>query len=275
MTGTCHIPDLKMLAEPSPFASWFQAIGLDPGDGITSQPSEFYAATSCTPLAQNSGLRGFPRVPRPLVAMKGTKILWGQVLLVGAVVLAFIWAATEWTAWRLAFQPELGRPWFAPFGWPFYAPPAFFWWWFAYDAYAPEIFVEGAYIAASGAIAGIVVAVTMSVWRAREAKTVTTYGSARWAESREIRHAGLFHAEGVVLGRWRGAYLHHEGPEHVLCFAPTRSGKGVGLVVPTLLTWLGDRPRHQGRELGLDRRLAVPVRPGAHVRSDQRGERRL
>ena len=41
--------------------------------------------------------------------MKGTKILRGQVLLVGAVVLTFIWTATEWTAWRLAFQPELGR----------------------------------------------------------------------------------------------------------------------------------------------------------------------
>ena len=84
----------------------------------------------------------------------------------------------------------------------------------------------------------------MSVWRAREAKTVTTYGSARWAESREIRHAGLFHAEGVVLGRWRGAYLRHDGPEHVLCFAPTRSGKGVGLVVPTLLTWPGSAIVH-------------------------------
>ena len=34
-------------------------------------------------------------------------------------------------------------------------------------------------------------------------------------------------------------YLRHDGPEHVLCFAPTRSGKGVGLVIPTLLTWPG------------------------------------
>src|ERR1700693_3832909 len=29
----------------------------------------------------------------------------------------------------------------------------------------------------------------------------------------------------------------HAGPEHVLCYAPTRSGKGVGLIVPTLLAW--------------------------------------
>jgi type IV secretion system protein VirD4 len=75
------------------------------------------------------------------------------------------------------------------------------------------------------------------VWRAREAKRVTTYGSARWAETREVRAAGLLGHDGVLLGRWRDEYLRHDGPEHVLCFAPTRSGKGVGLVVPTLLTW--------------------------------------
>ena len=42
-----------------------------------------------------------------------------------------------------------------------------------------------------------------------------------------------------MLGRHSKDYLRHDGPEHVLCFAPTRSGKGVGLVVPTLLTWPG------------------------------------
>ena len=40
------------------------------------------------------------------------------------------------------------------------------------------------------------------------------------------------------------AYLRHDGPEHVLCFAPTRSGKGVGLVIPTLLTWPGSAIVH-------------------------------
>src|ERR1700733_6036426 len=169
--------------------------------------------------------------------MNATKILWGQVLAVSAVVLAFLWGATQWVAWRLAFQPQLGHPWFKILGWPVYDPPAFFWWWFAYDAYARPIFVEGPYIAASGGIAAAVVAIAMSVWRAREVKKVTTYGSARWAETREVRLAGLLGHEGVMLGRWRHEYLRHDGPEHVLCFAPTRSGKGVGLVVPTLLTW--------------------------------------
>jgi type IV secretion system protein VirD4 len=171
--------------------------------------------------------------------MSATKILWGQVVAVCFVVLGFVWGATEWTAWQLAFQPELGRPWFELFGWPIYLPPAFFWWWFAFDAYAHDVFVTGGTIAASGGVAAFAVAVAMSVWRAREATHTITYGSARWATPHEIRKADLLHLDGVVLGRWCNDYLRHNGPEHVLCFAPTRSGKGVGLVVPTLLTWPG------------------------------------
>ncbi len=169
---------------------------------------------------------------------------WGQVIIVCFVVLAFVWGATEWTAWKLSFQPELGPPWFTLFGWPFYLPPAFFWWWFSFDAYAHDIFVEGGYIAGAGGIAAFAVAIAMSVWRAREAKHTITYGSARWATAQEIRSADLLHPDGVVLGQWHGSYLRHEGPEHVLCFAPTRSGKGVGLVVPTLLTWPGSAIVH-------------------------------
>ncbi len=127
---------------------------------------------------------------------------------------------------------------------PVYLPPAFFWWWYAYDAYAPAIFVEGAGIAASGGFLSVAVAIGMSVWRAREAKNVETYGSARWATAAEIRAAGLLGPDGVVLGRFGRDYLRHDGPEHVLCFAPTRSGKGVGLVVPSLLTWPGSAIVH-------------------------------
>ncbi|WP_339472314.1 type IV secretory system conjugative DNA transfer family protein, partial [Pseudomonas sp. EL_65y_Pfl1_R83] len=103
--------------------------------------------------------------------------------------------------------------------------------------YAPKIFVRGAFIAASGGILAIIVAIAMSVWRAREAKKAETYGSARWATADEANRAGLLGDRGAVLGLLGPHYLRHDGPEHVLCFAPTRSGKGVGLVVPTLLAW--------------------------------------
>ncbi|MCP1850590.1 MULTISPECIES: conjugal transfer protein TraG [unclassified Bradyrhizobium] len=176
--------------------------------------------------------------------MSATTILWGQILTVLAIVLLTTWGATEYVAWQLGFQGQLGTPWFSVFGWPIYYPPAFFWWWFFYDAYAPDIFVRGAFIAASGGFISIVAAIGMSVWRAREAKNVETYGSARWAKTGEVKAAGLLGADGVVLGRYERDYLRHDGPEHVLCFAPTRSGKGVGLVVPSLLTWPGSAIVH-------------------------------
>jgi type IV secretion system protein VirD4 len=176
--------------------------------------------------------------------MSGTKILWGQVLAVVLIVVVTTWTATQWTAWRLGFQPQLGNPWFDLAGWRVYHPPAFFWWWYFYEAYAPSIFVEGACIAASGGFAAIAVAIGMSVWRAREAKNVETYGSARWARADEVKTAGLLGSDGIVLGKFDHAYLRHDGPEHVLCFAPTRSGKGVGLVVPSLLTWAGSAIVH-------------------------------
>jgi type IV secretion system protein VirD4 len=176
--------------------------------------------------------------------MSATKILWGQLLAVSLIVMLTTWGATQYVAWRLGFQAQLGPSWFELAGLPIYYPPAFFWWWYFYEAYAPNVFLHGALIAASGGFLSIAVAIGMSVWRAREAKRVETYGSARWADKEEVRAANLFNPDGVILGCYEQDYLRHDGPEHVLCFAPTRSGKGVGLVVPSLLTWPGSAIVH-------------------------------
>ena len=176
--------------------------------------------------------------------MSATKILWGQITIVFLIILATTWGATQYVAWSLGYQAQLGPPWFVLFGTPIYYPPAIFWWWYFYEAYAPPIFAKGGIIAASGGFIAIAVAIGMSVWRAREAKNVATYGSARWASKPEVKAAGLLDPDGVILGRYDREYLRHDGPEHVLCFAPTRSGKGVGLVVPTLLTWPGSAIVH-------------------------------
>ena len=63
------------------------------------------------------------------------------------------------------------------------------------------------------------------------------YGDARWASAREIRAAHLLDQRGVLLG-WHGRqYLRNDEPGHVLVAAPTRAGKGVGVVIPNLLSW--------------------------------------
>jgi len=78
------------------------------------------------------------------------------------------------------------------------------------------------------------------------AGNTSLHGTAKWANFRDIKKSGLLdHAtakNSVIVGGLEKAgrthYLYHKGPEHILCFAPSRSGKGVSLVLPTLFSWL-------------------------------------
>ena len=176
--------------------------------------------------------------------MTPTKLLIGQILIVFAIVIAGVWAATQWAAFQLGYQAQLGEPWVVLFGAPVYRPWKLFEWWYHYEAYAPDVFNRAGVLAGASGIMGCAAAVIGSLWRARQNRLVTTYGSSRWANKREIDDAGLFRAAGVFLGRLGGQYLRHDGPEHVMAFAPTRSGKGVGLVIPTLLSWTGSAVVH-------------------------------
>lgn len=176
--------------------------------------------------------------------MTPTKLLIGQILIVLAIMMLGVWAATQWAAAMLGYQPRLGTPWFMVGGLPFYRPWALFSWWFHYEAYAPRVFNRAGTLAATSGFLGCAAAIGGSLWRARQAGQVTTYGSARWASAKEIARAGLLGDSGLFLGSAGGAYLRHDGPEHVIAFAPTRSGKGVGLVVPTLLSWTGSAVIH-------------------------------
>jgi type IV secretion system protein VirD4 len=65
------------------------------------------------------------------------------------------------------------------------------------------------------------------------------HGETRWANRRELVQAG-FYAKfgGLYVGQDKaGRHLRFSGPEHVACYAPTRSGKGVGLVIPNCLLY--------------------------------------
>jgi type IV secretion system protein VirD4 len=64
-----------------------------------------------------------------------------------------------------------------------------------------------------------------------------THGSAEFATESELRHAGLRKSRGLIIGRTRTGLLRFNRPGHLLTFAPTRSGKGVGCVIPNLLDY--------------------------------------
>ena len=90
---------------------------------------------------------------------------------------------------------------------------------------------------AGGLLAGgIILAVLLyALW----ARQPPLHGAARFASERELRRHGFRSPSGIVVGRKRGKFLTFGGPEHVIVEAPTRSGKGVGIVIPNLLTWEG------------------------------------
>lgn len=63
------------------------------------------------------------------------------------------------------------------------------------------------------------------------------YGDAKWAGKKDVDEMNLNKKDGVILGRYKGKILSHSGPEHLMMMAPTRMGKGINTVLPTLWSW--------------------------------------
>ncbi|SOD22785.1 type IV secretory system conjugative DNA transfer family protein [Nitrosomonas ureae] len=163
-------------------------------------------------------------------------------------------AATQFFAYRFQYQPQLG----AHFN-HIYAPWSIIeWadqWYFKY----PDIFELSMSMGVVFSGVGLIVTLIVKMVADNSARPNSSlHGSARWAEIKDIQAARLLPRKDsffkqlfakkrlqndfVYVGAWqdeRGVthYLKHNGAEHVLCYAPTRSGKGVGLVIPSLLSW--------------------------------------
>ncbi|MVF24262.1 hypothetical protein EVC37_22025 [Methylocaldum sp. BRCS4] len=167
-------------------------------------------------------------------------------VLIGIVVVV-AWCATQYAAHKLGYQHALGQP-VLTIGWfKLYEPFAFLVWLWKYgNVQGTEAAWHGGEWILASLIFLIVPAIGLAIRRAKKSGGKTDlHGSAHWATRDEIMNTGLIQEkpEGVYVGAWVDSktqamhYLTHDGPEHVLAFAPTRSGKGVGLVIPTLLAW--------------------------------------
>lgn len=174
--------------------------------------------------------------------MRGTTILWGQFMVALTGGMVSLQAATQFVAHQLGYQAALGDPATRLLGIPVYWPWKYWAWLYQYDYYARTVFFQGSLVVYGGVFIVFMVIVFMSVNRARRNKNPDTYGTARWATGKDLQKAGLLGDEGIVLAQTHDGkhqLLRHSGPEHCFVFAPTRSGKGVGIVIPTLLSWRG------------------------------------
>jgi type IV secretion system protein VirD4 len=170
------------------------------------------------------------------------------------ILLSGLQTATQVFAFDFQYHPLLGMNVFH-----IYAPWAIIvWavnWGETYSSYLLRAGNFGILVAGVGLLLQTVVIMVLD----NSAKaSLYMHGSARWANLKDIRLSGLLRrprkltewilgvkqlkVAGVFVGAWqdkrgKSDYLRHNGGEHVLCIAPTGSGKGVGLVIPTLLTW--------------------------------------
>jgi type IV secretion system protein VirD4 len=161
-------------------------------------------------------------------------------------------AATQYFAYIFDYHASLG----ANLG-HLYAPWKILTWAKDWEQYYSTQFTTAGSIGIMVAATGLLLLLALKKHLSEPGAHSTLHGSARWAQKKDIMAAGLLprnawwlarligqgaQPSGVYVGAWldsrrRQHYLRHDGPEHVLCYAPTRSGKGVGLIVPTLLSW--------------------------------------
>ncbi len=152
--------------------------------------------------------------------------------------IASLFVATEYVAYQLGFNVGLGKP-IIKFIIPWYNPWLIIGWTIrSYNKY-PLVFDVALYIVVGGLLSGFVVMVLTSFILLRYSNVTDLHGSARWATKKEVKEMGFNNKEGVILGKFPGiGILAHNGPEHILLNAPTRSGKGVGFIIPTLFSWV-------------------------------------
>jgi type IV secretion system protein VirD4 len=193
-----------------------------------------------------------------------TRFVWVAFLIFGVVTALTFVLVTQYTAWQFRFHPTLGTPATMLGQTRIYWPWDILIWIFRY--FRPDsspdvlsVIKTAQLMLAFGAMTAIVFPVAYVFRRTRKLKDERNdlHGSAHWAVAEEIEAAGILptpeNMGGVMLGavdipvrndgfnpfgtKAKTVYLRHRGPEHILVFAPTRSGKGVGIVVPTLLCW--------------------------------------
>lgn len=139
--------------------------------------------------------------------------------------------------WRFNFNGYLVYPFYRAAYWLYILMSV-------YQAGKSDITVISSLIFSSGTILSAFIA-RLYYNGGKNAPLEALHGSAHWATIDEIKASGLLYDNGepltegavvggIVVGK-KTKMLRHNGKEHILCYAPTRSGKGISLVLPTLL----------------------------------------
>ncbi len=168
------------------------------------------------------------------------------VFSLGLSILLSLFITTNYFAYSIHYAHIIGHPQFGRFYEPFHIlfwyltlgiEPGYYHAPFALLAFSLLLFCGGAsylYVKTKSNIIGI-------------------YGKSRWLAERELKATGMFTSGGVILGQnakasfrqrgdgsWKyiraGKIIFNDEKEHILVVAPTRRGKGISVVIPTLIS---------------------------------------
>lgn len=158
--------------------------------------------------------------------MRGSKWLHGVILLVVFSIATYV---AIWGSGFTFFLLRKASPW----------GKVNFWTWLQYWEYYRFDPVVAATLKKSAIFSFVLsYGVALSLLVPMFFRQRSLHGEARFANSGEIRQSGLLGAKrGVLVGSWKNRYLMLDGQQFVLLAAPTRSGKGVGVVIPNLLNF--------------------------------------
>lgn len=145
-------------------------------------------------------------------------------------------AGTQYAASKLGYQEALYWSIWDFGDWKLYNPFAVFVWNGDYRQDAPKLFINAYSIFGIITVSTTLVLVFIRLMFSK--KTSDNYGSARFAKFAELEKSGLLDGKGIFLGITdNGYYVRDDAKTHTFLCAPSRSGKGVGIIIPTLLTW--------------------------------------
>ena len=157
------------------------------------------------------------------------------IIYIAFVLFAGAGGATQLVAWQFRYADVLGPGVLSLGPVKIYLPWKVLVWHGKYGHRYPEVF-EKALVAPC--LSAVLAAMGLMATR-RHRLHVQAVGAQRWGNAHDLKRAGLLSDRGVVAGQWGKKILTYDGPEHQLVTGASRSGKGVGHVIPTLLNWPG------------------------------------
>lgn len=164
------------------------------------------------------------------------KIRW-LVPLSAILALTGLWAATQTAGHLFGYPRAFGEGWARLGEAHLYSPWSIVAWYGRWAGRYPQAFDQAALVGLGVFVWPILLTVALT---RRFIARPKPFGVSAWGRLADARAAGLLHGEqlgGRVLGRLQGRLLTFTGVENCIIVGASRSGKGAGHVVPTVLSW--------------------------------------